>query len=154
MCVGRSCVGLLGWDKTRAAVASGCARVSAVPALQGGQGETARAEERLRETLRPHRSNISFCNRRCPGWPEPVLAGGKVERDWQSALLPPGPLPAGHLQAMAMLRCPHAQGRRAEGPESVLEMWVGWWYPTPALVLARLPSHQQLQELINGGSGK
>lgn len=151
---GRSCGGLSGWDRTQVAVVSGCTRVPAVPAPQGGQGEAGGAEERLCETLPLHRSNISFCNRRSPGWPEPVLAGGEVEKDWQSVPLHLGPLPAGHLEVMVMLQCPHAQGRPAEGAESVLQMCMGWWYPTSALVFARLPSHRQLQESINGSSAK
>jgi len=124
-----------------------------VPVPWGGQQEARRAE-RLHETLPSHRSNPSFCNRRGPSGPEPVLVGAEVEKDWQLVPLPPGALPDGHLEVMAMLQCPYAQGRHAEGPDSVLEMCMGWWYPTPALVFARLPSHWQPQESICGSSAK
>lgn len=136
--VGRSCVGVSGWDKTQVAVASDSSQVSAMPGSQGGQGEVRCAVERLHETLPPHKS-IIFCNRG-PGWPEPVLAGREVEED----RLPSSWSPGSHG---------NAQGKHAEGPESVLEVFMSWWYPTTPL-LARLPSHQQPEGSIHGSSEK
>lgn len=92
--VGRSCVGVSGWDRTQVAVASDSSQVSAMPGSQGGQGEVRCAVERLHETLPPHKS-IIFCNRG-PGWPE---QSWQAER-WKRT----GCLQAGHLEVMAMLK--------------------------------------------------
>lgn len=80
-----------------------------------------------------------------------ILAG--QDQAWQAGRWKrTGSLPTGHLEVMAMVWCPCAQGRHAEGPESVLEVFMR--YPTTPLVLPGLPGHQQPEGSMHGSSEK
>lgn len=114
--VGRSWVGVSGWDRTLVEVASDCAQVSAMPGSQGGQGEVSVQWKGSMKLFLPIEASSSATD---------ILAG--QNQSWQAERWKrTGSFPAGHLEVMAVVWCPCTQGRHAEGRESVLEVFVRW----------------------------